>query len=72
MPSLLDLVLEANGAARFASVSKVSARVEYGGTVWEVKGHPMFEGTAIVEARAHEQWIRQTNIVGGQPGIGLP
>jgi hypothetical protein len=69
MPSLLDLVLEANGAARFASVSKVSARVEYGGTVWEVKGHPMFEGTAIVEARAHEQWIRQTNIVGGQQMI---
>ena len=29
----------------------------------------MFEGTAIVEARAHEQWIRQTNIVGGQQMI---
>ena len=66
MPSLLDLVLEANGAARFASVSKITAKVEFGGTFWEVKGHPMFAGAAIVEARAQEQWIRQINVVGGQ------
>ncbi len=65
MPSLLESVLEANGAARFASVSKITARVEYGGSFWGVKGHPGFLGTTIVEARAHEQWIRQTNLVGG-------
>lgn len=66
MPSLLELVLEANGAARFASISKITARIEYGGTLWSVKGHPSFIGTAMVEADAHRQWIRQTNVVGGQ------
>lgn len=65
MPSLLESVLEANGAARFAAVSTITARVEYGGTFWGIKGHPSFLGTAIVEANAHEQWIRQTNVAGG-------
>jgi hypothetical protein len=69
MSSLLDLVLEANGAARFASVSKITAAVEYGGTFWDVKGHPSFAGSVIVEASAHEQWIRQTDVVGGRQMI---
>ena len=66
MPALLELVLEANGAARFASVTKIIARVEYGGTFWAVKGQPSFVGTAIVEASAREQWIRQTDVAGGR------
>ena len=66
MPALLEQVLEANGAARFASVSKIFARVEYGGSFWAVKGQPSFVGTAIVEARAREQWIRQTDVAGGR------
>lgn len=65
MPSLLELVLESNGAARFATVSEIAARVDFGGTFWEFKGHPMFSGSAIVEARAQEQWIRQTNVADG-------
>ncbi|MGW4928649.1 hypothetical protein ACWEOH_05780 [Agromyces sp. NPDC004153] len=69
MPSLLELVLEANGAARFASVSKITATVEYGGSFWTVKGHPSFAATAIVEASAHEQWIRQTDVAGGRQMI---
>lgn len=69
MPSLLELVLEANGAAKFASVSKITATVEYGGTFWDLKGHPSFAGSAIVEASAHEQWIRQTDVVGGRQMI---
>jgi hypothetical protein len=66
MPSLLELVLEANGAARFASVSTITAQVEYGGTLWAIKGHPSFMGTATVEARAHEQWVSQTNLADGR------
>ena len=66
MPSLLDEVLEANGAARFASVSMITATVEYGGSFWESKGHPSFAASAITEARPHEQWIRQTDVVGGR------
>ena len=66
MPSLLDMILEANGAARFASVSRITARVEYGGSFWGIKGHPSFVGTAIVEASAREQWIRQTDVASGR------
>jgi len=65
MSSLLELVLEANGAAKFATISRIVARVEYGGEFWADKGHPSFAGTARVEARAHEQLIHQTNVVGG-------
>jgi len=66
MPSLLDMILEANGAARFASVSRITARVEYGGSFWGIKGHPGFVGTAIVEASTREQWIRQTDVASGR------
>ncbi|MFE6257336.1 hypothetical protein [Agromyces sp. NPDC057865] len=69
MTSLLEHVLDANGAARFASVSTITATVEYGGTFWDLKGHPSFAGSAVVEARAHEQWIRQTDVVGGRQMI---
>ncbi|MFF2277249.1 hypothetical protein [Agromyces sp. NPDC058126] len=65
MSSLLELVLEANGADRFASLSTITATARYGGSFWEVKGHPDYAGAAVVEARAHEQWIRQTDADGG-------
>lgn len=69
MPSLLELVLEANGAAQFAFVSTITAQVEYGGWLWEIKGHPSFMGTAIVEASAHEQRIKQIDVPGGRQVI---
>src|SRR4030095_14112004 len=69
MPALLELVLQAQGAPRFASVPKITATVEYGGTFWDLKGHPSFAGSAIVEARAHEQWIQQTDVCAGRQMI---
>lgn len=66
MPSLLGLVLEANGGARFASMSTVTARVSFGGSFWGVKGQPTFAGTELVEAKTRTQWIRQTSEASGR------
>lgn len=66
MPSLLDLVLDANGGARFESMSTVMARVSFGGSFWGLKGQPTFGGTELVEAKTRTQWIRQTNVVSGR------
>lgn len=69
MASLLEQVVEANGGARLASFSRVTARVDYGGTLWGEKGHPSFLGGAVVEASVRDQWIRQTNVASGRQMI---
>lgn len=66
MPSLLELVLEANGGDRFKTKSTVTARVTYGGSFWSVKGQPTFAGTELVEARTQTQWIRHQNEITGR------
>jgi hypothetical protein len=59
MDALLEHVLAARGGTdRWADISTISTRIDYGGPFWEFKGHADFVGVDAVEANIHEQHIR--------------
>ncbi|OKI84549.1 hypothetical protein [Micromonospora sp. CB01531] len=59
MSDLLSHVLEASGGtARWRDLTTISARIDYGGPFWELKGHPAFAGVAQVDADVQAERIR--------------
>ena len=58
MTELLHPVLEASGGvASWKSLTTLSARIEYGGPFWQLKGQPGLTGTARVDADVQAERI---------------
>jgi hypothetical protein len=59
MVDLLDEVLAASGGLSiWHELQAVSARIDYGGPFWELRGHPGFVGSTHVDAWVHAERIR--------------